>query len=153
MTSPRKETLLWRGRPSFWNWWFELLISTALFLLSGGLLADDRLSVAAVCLFCGCAAAAAAACKRLARAYAVTSERVRVQNGFFARTLSEVDFPHVRGVEVEQSFWQRMSGMGDIRVSSTAAEGAGVVFSGVSDPMAVKEILRRARLEYDKTPA
>ena len=153
MNPVQDEVLLWRGRPSFWNWWFELLLAAGLFALSGGLLSRDHLPAAGLCAVCACAAALAAAFKRLSRAYSVTSERVRVQNGFFGRTISELDFIHVRGVDLDQSFWQRLSRTGDIRVSSTAVEGAGVAFSGVGDPVAVKEIIRRARREHDQAPA
>ena len=147
------EVLLWRGRPSFWNWWFELLSAAGLLALSGGLLSRDHLPAAGLCAAGACAAALAAAGKRLARGYCVTSERVRVQNGLFARRVSELDFIHIRAVDLAQSFWQRLSGTGDIRISSTTAEGAGVAFSGVPDPDALQEIIRRARKEHDQAPA
>lgn len=153
MSSSRQEAMLWRGRPSFWNWWFELLLAGGLLALAGGLVSRGHGAAAGLCAACACAAALAAAFKRLSRAYCVTSERLRVREGLFGRKVGELDFIHVRGVEIEQSFWQRLSRTGDVRASSTAAAGAGVAFSGIGDPAAVAEIIRRARKEQDAVHA
>ncbi len=54
--------------------------------------------------------------------YAVTSRRVIVQKGILGRNFDEIPVTQVRGVDVRQSFGQRILGYGTIRVSSE--EGA-----------------------------
>lgn len=50
--------------------------------------------------------------------YAVTSSRVLVQRGVFARDLAEIPISQVRGVEVRQTVLHRLFGFGTLRVSS-----------------------------------
>jgi uncharacterized membrane protein YdbT with pleckstrin-like domain len=140
------EKTLWRGRPSFWNWWPELALAVLLGCTAGGLAACDRLAAAGVCAASCLAALLAAALKRLRRSYEVTTERVRVQEGWFARTVVETDLCDVRAVDLAQTFFQRLAGMGDVLVYSSIGESAGVNLSGVARAVEVKEIVRKARL-------
>ncbi|MCI4372132.1 MAG: PH domain-containing protein [Thermoplasmata archaeon] len=50
--------------------------------------------------------------------YAVSSRRVIVQKGIFGRDFDEIPVTQVRGVDVHQSFVQRILGYGTIHVSS-----------------------------------
>lgn len=50
--------------------------------------------------------------------YAITTHRVIVQRGILGREFDEIPIPQVRGVDVRQSFGQRILGYGTVRVSS-----------------------------------
>jgi len=50
--------------------------------------------------------------------YAVTTQRVIVQTGIFSRDLDQIPILQVRGVDVHQTFGQRMLGYGTMWVSS-----------------------------------
>jgi len=140
------EERLWRGHPSFWNWWPELALAALLGATAGGLAAHDRLLPAGICAAACLAALLSAALKRLARSYELTTERVRVQEGFFARSVVEADLCDARAVDLTQTFFQRLAGMGDVLVYSSLGESAGLSFAGVADAEEVKERVRKARL-------
>ncbi len=50
--------------------------------------------------------------------YAITTHRVIVQRGILGREFDEIPIPQVRGVDVRQSFGQRILGYGTVRVSA-----------------------------------
>ena len=50
--------------------------------------------------------------------YAVTTHRVIVQKGIFGRDFEEIPIPQVRGVDVHQTFGQRILRYGTVQVSS-----------------------------------
>jgi len=50
--------------------------------------------------------------------YAVTSRRVIIQRGILGRNFDEIPVTQVRGVDVRQTFGERILGYGTIRVSS-----------------------------------
>ena len=52
----------------------------------------------------------------------------------------------IRNITLEQSFFQRMLGVGDIGISSAGSDGIEVRFGGVGKAPAVKERVRRVRL-------
>ncbi len=57
--------------------------------------------------------------------YAVTSRRVIVQRGILGRNFDEIPVTQVRGVDVHQTFGQRILGYGTIRVSSEGGTRVG----------------------------
>ncbi|HXQ49169.1 MAG TPA: PH domain-containing protein [Thermoplasmata archaeon] len=57
--------------------------------------------------------------------YAVTSRRVILQKGILGRNFDEIPVTQVRGVDVHQSFLQRILGYGTVRVSSEGGSRVG----------------------------
>ena len=57
--------------------------------------------------------------------YAVTSRRVIVQRGILGRNFDEIPVTQVRGVDVHQTFGERLLGYGTIRVSSEGGTRVG----------------------------
>ncbi len=77
--------------------------------------------------------------------YAVTTRRVIIQKGILGRDFDEIPVLQVRGVDVHQSFGQRLLGYGTVRVSS---EGAGHLgnedWRGIPRPFKFQKLIENA---------
>jgi uncharacterized membrane protein YdbT with pleckstrin-like domain len=77
--------------------------------------------------------------------YAVTSSRVIVQTGVFAREFHEIPINQVRGIDVHQTFVQRLLGYGTIRLSSEGGARVGNEdWVGVPDPFNFQRVIETA---------
>ncbi|MEL7499424.1 MAG: PH domain-containing protein [Planctomycetota bacterium] len=75
----------------------------------------------------------------------VTSERTRLRKGILSKSITEVWHQDVRNVQLHQTFFQRMLGVGTIGVSSSGQSGLEISVSGIPDPDHVKELIDRHR--------
>ncbi len=84
--------------------------------------------------------------------YAVTTRRVIVQRGILGRNFDEIPVTQVRGVDVHQTFGERLLGYGTIRVSS---EGGATVgnedWEGIPAPFKFQKHIENAT-EAIQTP-
>jgi membrane protein YdbS with pleckstrin-like domain len=79
--------------------------------------------------------------------YAVTNRRVIVQKGILGRTFDEIPILQVRGVDVHQSFGQRILGYGTIRVSSEGGRSVGNEdWLGIPKPFRFQKIIENATI-------
>lgn len=147
---PEKETLIWRGRPSFWNWWVQITVGDLLFLLAGALWWIGEGLFALGSLAGGVAFYAYAGVRRLGSLYILTSQRAVASEGLFSRRVDEVEICDVRNIALEQSLSQRMLGTGDVGISSAGGDDVEVLFAGIPDAKNVKERVRQARLELQR---
>jgi membrane protein YdbS with pleckstrin-like domain len=77
--------------------------------------------------------------------YAVTSSRVIIQKGVFARDLEEIPISQVRGIEVHQSFAHRVLGFGTLRVSSESGSRVGNEdWVGIPQPFNLQRVIENA---------
>jgi PH (Pleckstrin Homology) domain-containing protein len=77
--------------------------------------------------------------------YAVTSHRVIVQKGILSRGFDEIPVTQVRGVDVHQSFGQRLLGYGTIRVSSEGGSAIGNEdWEGIPQPFRFQKWIENA---------
>lgn len=79
---------------------------------------------------------------------AVTSKRVIAKYGWVARRTVEISLGRVEGVEVQQSFAQRILGYGSVFVSGTGSHKARI--ANVHDPMAFRQAFLNALDSHDK---
>lgn len=49
----------------------------------------------------------------------------------------------LRNINVKQTLWQRLMGVGDVEFSSAGGSGIEVSFRGVNDPLQVKSLAQR----------
>jgi uncharacterized membrane protein YdbT with pleckstrin-like domain len=68
----------------------------------------------------------------------VTNKRTRVRRGILSKSITEVWHSDVRNVVLEQTFFQRIFGVGRIGISSAGQSGMEINVSGISDPERVK---------------
>jgi hypothetical protein len=73
----------------------------------------------------------------------VTSKRTTYREGFFSRATSEVQHNDVRNLQVDQTLWQRILGIGDIAISSSGTDGMEIHANGIAAPDRIAEVIRR----------
>ncbi len=147
------EVTLWRGRPSFWNWWAELLLGDLFILLAGALWWIQEPFYAPWSLAAGLGIYLIVFVIRFGDLYLVTSQRVIAQKGLLSRRVDEIEIQDIRNITLEQSFFQRLLHVGDIGISSAGGEGIEVLFEGVGGAADVKERVRLIRIHRGKPPS
>ena len=77
--------------------------------------------------------------------YAVTSRRVIIQKGILGRDFDEIPVLQVRGVDVRQTFGQRLLGYGTVRVSSEGGTHLGNEdWEGIPKPFRFQKLIEDA---------
>jgi hypothetical protein len=77
--------------------------------------------------------------------YAVTSNRVIVQKGILGKDFHEIPVQQVRGVDVHQSFLQRILGYGTVHVSSEGGSSLGNEdWKGIPKPFRFQKMIEDA---------
>ena len=71
----------------------------------------------------------------------VTNRRTILRTGILAKNTREVRHQDVRYLEVKQSFFDRIFGVGSISVSSAAQGIIELEVAGIANPTAVKETI------------
>ena len=79
--------------------------------------------------------------------YAVTSRRVILQKGILGRTFDEIPILQVRGVDVHQTFGERLLRYGSVRVSSEGGQTLGNEdWRGIPHPFKFQRIIENATI-------
>lgn len=71
----------------------------------------------------------------------IYSDRVSVEEGFWAKESSEFFIKDIRSIDVRQGVWDRMVGIGDVTISTAATVDAAEEACGVAQPQRIKELL------------
>lgn len=137
MSAP--ETILYRAHPS-WLYFMGLILLTGTVLLFLPYVGDVKVCVELAMFFLLLLAFA-----RYRRLYMITDHRVIMRTGLVANNTNEMEIRHIRGINLRQGVVERLLGIGTLEIISAADGGAEVVFSGIRDPMAVKERIRTLR--------
>ena len=75
----------------------------------------------------------------------VTSDRTRLRKGILSKSVTEVWHRDVRNVQLDQTFFQRLFGVGRVGISSSGQSGLEIAVNGIPDPDKVKELIDRHR--------
>ena len=75
--------------------------------------------------------------------YEVTQTYVLARYGIFSRETPKITFAHVRSTRVEQALWERILGVGTVRVGTGATDGHEVNLYHVADPPRLEKELQR----------
>jgi membrane protein YdbS with pleckstrin-like domain len=79
--------------------------------------------------------------------YAVTTRRVILQRGILGKDFDEIPVQQVRGVDVHQSFGQRILGYGVVRVSSEGGSRVGNEdWRGIPKPFKFQKVIENATI-------
>jgi uncharacterized membrane protein YdbT with pleckstrin-like domain len=65
--------------------------------------------------------------------------------GIIARQVVEIEIVNIRAVAMEQSFLERIFGLGQVKVGSAGTSNYEIIFFGVRQPEDVKEMIRKTR--------
>lgn len=75
--------------------------------------------------------------------YALTEDRLFLDTGFFNLKSEEILLYRVRDINLRRSLWQRICGVGSIRVLSSDKSTPDLLIKNVKHPLEVKELLHR----------
>ena len=75
--------------------------------------------------------------------YALTEDRLFLDTGFFNLRSEEILLYRVRDINLRRSLWQRIFGVGSIRVLSSDKSTPDLLIKNVKNPLEVKELLHR----------
>lgn len=111
------QAVLMAVRPSWWNFGWHLLFSWLLVPLL-------------VALY-----------RRHSFLMRIYSDRVSIEEGFWAKETSEFFIKDIRAIDVRQGLWGRFAGIGDVTISTAATVDAAEEARGVARPQGIKELL------------
>lgn len=75
----------------------------------------------------------------------IYSDRVSIEEGFWSKETSEFFIKDIRSVDLRQSFWKRVLGIGDVTISTAATVEAAETAEGVANPNEIKDLLTELR--------
>ena len=75
----------------------------------------------------------------------VTNEGVSVRRGILAKSTNELWHTDVRNVQIDQTFAQRIMGVGTINISSSGQGGIEITVHGIPNPQEVHRIIENER--------
>ena len=75
--------------------------------------------------------------------FTVTVDRVTAREGLISRDTTEIQLRYVMGTHVKQGIVERILGIGSVEIFSAAETSARVLFRGIRDPVAVKDMINR----------
>jgi uncharacterized membrane protein YdbT with pleckstrin-like domain len=76
--------------------------------------------------------------------YELTTQRLRKTSGVFSKQLDELELYRVKDSMLEQPFWLRLFGLGNVLILSSDATMPDVRINGIADAFDVREKLRLA---------
>ena len=74
--------------------------------------------------------------------YVLTDQRLKATRGVFSRITDDLELYRVKDTHFQQTFWQRMAGIGDIVLSTSDTTTPTVVLGSIRDAEAVRERVR-----------
>lgn len=75
--------------------------------------------------------------------YRLTNQRLFIERGIFSRTLDQTELIRVDDVRMQQSFVNRIFGIGNITMLTTDMTDKSVAIVGVKEPVRVTELVRQ----------
>ena len=75
----------------------------------------------------------------------VTNKRTILRRGILSKSITEVWHQDVRNVQLNQTFFQRVLGVGQVGISSSGQSGVEISVAGIPDPDLVKNLIDQHR--------
>jgi uncharacterized membrane protein YdbT with pleckstrin-like domain len=75
----------------------------------------------------------------------LTEDEVVYIKGVFNTSTTEIRLSDIRSVEVDQSFWGRLVGIGSIKIASAGSDGWEIEINGLPQPTKVRRIINEGR--------
>ena len=137
------ETVLWKGCPSQWTnfgvYFFcvliAVLIMAAFFLTAAGPLVLVALIVPLGYIMVRWL-------ETRSNVYEITTERIRLTTGVFSRRSNELELYRVRDYTVDEPFWLRLIGRGNVIIESADRTSPQFVIHAVPGAAALKDQIR-----------
>lgn len=81
--------------------------------------------------------------ERSMRQYLITPKRVEIVHGFIAKNSNEVRIDDIRAINVKKPGFSGLIGIGSVEFASAGGDDIEVIFTQVSRPDAIKDLVRR----------
>lgn len=142
----------YRARPALRNQWLAILVAMLLFVLFvyfgvKGAAAGGGRNVQIVLALIGVpmlVLVAVIVYRYHVWTFTIRGGTIESCKGIIGRDVQSIRVQDLRNVNVRQSFFQRLFGVGDVEFSSAGGAGVEVTFYGVIDPLGVKDrVMRR----------
>ena len=141
----------YRARPALRNQWFAVLVAILLFLLfvylglkgaasGGGRNVQIVLALIGVPLL---VLVGFIVYRQHVWTFTIRGGAIESCKGILGRDVQSIRVQDLRNVNVRQTIWQRLLGVGDVEFSSAGGAGVEVTFYGVSDPLRIKDSVMR----------
>ncbi len=75
----------------------------------------------------------------------LTAEEATYIKGVFNTSMTEIRIADIRAVEVHQQFWEKMVGIGTIRIASAGSDGWEIDIQGMPSPGKIRHIINEGR--------
>ncbi len=139
----QEESVVWKGSPSQWTnlgtFVFCLLIAAfivaAYFVTAAGPLVLVALVIPVGVIL-------SRWWQTRSQVYEITTERIRIITGIFSRRTNELELYRVRDYTVDEPFWQRLVGRGNLIIESADRNTPLLVIHAVPDVAALKDQVR-----------
>jgi hypothetical protein len=83
--------------------------------------------------------------KRSATVMRVYPSRISIERGIFSKCYQDYDPRDIRSIDVDQSFFKRMLGIGDLTISTSATVDASEVLRSIPDPRGLRDLILAQR--------
>lgn len=77
----------------------------------------------------------------------LTEDEVVFYRGVFNVKTTEIRIADIRAVEVDQTFWERLTGIGTVRIASAGSDGWEIDVAGMPNPKKIRRIINEGRHE------
>jgi membrane protein YdbS with pleckstrin-like domain len=81
--------------------------------------------------------------ERRSRRFTITTTMIRLDFGILSHNTSEIPLRKVQAMKVRQGFIDGMAGVGNIGFSSASAREIEVLFFGVHNPYAIRDLVKK----------
>jgi uncharacterized membrane protein YdbT with pleckstrin-like domain len=90
---------------------------------------------------------------RLATSYVITTERLHIRTGIFAKHVQQTSIDRVQNVNTDQSLLERVLRVGRVDFDTAGTDDSDFVFADVANPADVVTAVDRARRAAPPRPA
>jgi uncharacterized membrane protein YdbT with pleckstrin-like domain len=74
--------------------------------------------------------------------YTVTNQRVIIETGLTTKKVEDIDLRYIDDTQFDQSFVNRMLGIGNVKIVSSDRTSPNYTLHGVPDPRGIRELIR-----------
>jgi uncharacterized membrane protein YdbT with pleckstrin-like domain len=149
--SPEKETMKYIARPAWLNQWWQMglmflmpFVIVLAYLRGNQYFSPDNLRVVyVVCAGVFVYLTVVVIYRRYSWAYTIDSDTIESREGIIARKVKSIRIRDLRNINVNQTLFQRIVGVGDVEFSSAGGSGIEVTFIGVDDPLKIKALAQQ----------
>ncbi|HNQ91158.1 MAG TPA: PH domain-containing protein [Verrucomicrobiota bacterium] len=71
--------------------------------------------------------------------------RIVIERGIFSKSIREFMVSDIRAIDIDQTFWGRLVGVGDLTVSTAATTDASERLNAIPDPLAIRDLILAER--------